>query len=90
MPPTEISKAAFKLALGECYDAIKAGRLADAKRWYALAEVQHAGLSAGVSADGVSVARRQSLDAVAKAIEIAEAADGGGSRPWELTSRLVP
>lgn len=84
--PTQISEANFKLALGRCYDAIDQGDLAAARKHYALAEVQHAGLSSGVSGDGISRTRRQNLDAVIKAIEVAEQ----GSDPWELHSRMVP
>lgn len=86
---TAISPANFAAALGECYDAVAEDDVASAKKWYALAEIQHAGLAQAVSGDGLGKSRRDSLDAVLKAIEvIATSTPGGGL--FEIHSRMVP
>lgn len=71
---TAISVDNFKAALGECYDAIESGDIALARKWYAKAEAQNAGLLTESSVDGMTQKRREGLDALAKALTVAEAA----------------
>jgi hypothetical protein len=85
---TAISDANFKTALGECYDAVAAANVEDARKWYRLAVIQHKGLAATGSAAGVGVARQASLDEIKAAIDdMAKSQAGGGL--FEVHSRWV-
>jgi hypothetical protein len=83
---TAISAENFKTALGECYDAIAASNITSARKWYALAEIQHAGLPSSGQSGSLAATRRQDLAAVKKAIDTI-AASGGNS--FEVHSRWV-
>lgn len=72
--PTAISVANFQAALGNCYDSISSGDYAAARKYYAMAEIQHSGLAMQLSDAGMTTQRRQNLDGIRKAIEVAEAA----------------
>jgi hypothetical protein len=85
---TSISVANFETALGECYDAVAAENVANAKKWLRLAKIQFDGLSASLAGDGFSKTRRASLDGAAAAVAdlIQSSADGG---LFEVHSRWV-
>jgi hypothetical protein len=86
---TAISVANFEAALGECYDAVLAENVDNAKKWLRLARIQFDGLSASLSGDGFSKTRRASLDgAVAAVEELVQSSTSGGL--WEVHSRWVP
>ena len=89
-----VSVANFKAALDGVTDAVDADDLVLARKWLAKAEIQMAGLERSSSGDGESLSRRDSLEAVKKALDDYEAAadadtdepDGGA---WEFTSQAV-
>ena len=71
---TAISVANFQTALGNVYDSISSGDFAAAWKYFGMAEAQHSGLALQLSDAGMTTQRRQSLDGLRKAIEVAEAA----------------
>ena len=72
--PTAISADNFKTALGNCYDSISSGDFAAAKKYYAMAEAQNAGLLLESSSDGMTQRRRDALSGLKTALDVAEAA----------------
>jgi hypothetical protein len=66
---TAISVANFEAALGECYDAVVAGNVADAVKWRDAARIQFDGLSSSLAGDGFSKTRRASLEGTEKAVD---------------------
>ena len=69
---TTITVTAFQTACAECGDAIIAQNWALAYGKYALAEAINVGLELQISDSGATVQRRESLEKLGKAIEIAE------------------
>lgn len=86
---TAISEANFEAALGACADAVEADDLATARKQYALAEIQLAGLLKAAGGGGISVTRQTSLEAVKAALDVLSDTGSAGGGPWELTSRGV-
>lgn len=86
---TAISQENFEAALGECYDAVAAENVADAKKWLRLAQIQFDGLNAAVSTDGLSKARRTALDGTKAAVDdLVRSSTSGGL--FDLHSQWVP
>jgi hypothetical protein len=85
---TAISSENFKAALGEVYDALAAENWSEAYRWLSLADAQLAGLAASSQIDGAAITRRQSLEALRKAVDAAKARSAGSR--FEIQSRWVP
>jgi len=76
---TAISVTNFQTALGNVYDYISAGDFTNAWKYYGMAEAQHSGLLQTITDQNQTTTRRQSLDALAKAIERAEKAANAGT-----------
>lgn len=96
MATTEITVAAFTLALAECADAIEANNKPLALKKLAKAEAINAGLDLKVDAagsggpTGILVTRRESLEKTRKSIEaaFAGAAAANSSEPRVITGRV--
>lgn len=69
-----ITREAFKTLLESCRLAIASGDFATAKNCYAQAEAVYQGLALEQSSDGVTQRWRDSLDKLAKAIDVADQA----------------
>jgi hypothetical protein len=86
--PTAVSVANFETAIGNCYDAILAGRFTGstgAAVYYAAASAMNAGLLLEVSDEGSMVKRRDSLKSLKDAIDAAKEAVADG----ESDSRFI-
>jgi len=76
---TAISVANFQTACGNCYDAISADDYAGARKYYAMAEAQNAGLELESESAGFRIKRRESLEKLGKALAIAEESAAGAA-----------
>ena len=67
--------AAFQLLLAECSDYLAADDFTNARKKYIQAEVVNAALEVDINSQGTSVRRRESLEAVRKAIDAVSGTD---------------
>ena len=66
--------AGFQLLLAECADYLAADDFTNARKKYLQAEVVNAALELDINSQGTSVRRRESLNAVLKALNAVEGA----------------
>ena len=88
MATTQITVAAFQLALAECGDAIAAADWATASTKYAVAEAINSGLALESWAGEFKIQRRESLAGLQRAIDAAKTAAASSSSTRRVRTGL--